>query len=91
MELQEYKREQLLDIIPEQNKQIHTLTAERALLIEENNLQREIVAKRQQKIAEWQNYAQYRKLKLKRWLNKWRRKRKNGSISKKRSGGTWYA
>ena len=61
MELQEYNREQLLYIIQEQNKQIHTLTAERAWLIEDNNLQRETVAKCQQKIAEWQSYAQYRK------------------------------
>ena len=61
MELQEYNQEQLLYIIQEQNKQIHTLTAERAWLIEDNNLQRETVAKCQQKIAEWQSYAQYRK------------------------------
>ena len=61
MNLQEYNREQLLYIIQEQNKQIHTLTAERAWLIEDNNLQRETVAKCQQKIAEWQSYAQYRK------------------------------
>ena len=61
MELQEYNREQLLYIIQEQNKQIHTLTAERAWLIEDNNLQRDTVAKCQQKIAEWQSYAQYRK------------------------------
>ena len=40
---------------------IHTLTAERAWLIEDNNLQRETVAKCQQKIADWQSYAQYRK------------------------------
>ena len=61
MDLQEYNREQLLYIIQEQNKQIHTLTAERAWLVEDNNLQREIVAKCQQKITEWQSYAQYRK------------------------------
>ena len=61
MELQEYNREQLLYIIQEQNKQIHTLTAERAWLIEDNNLQRDTVARCQQKIAEWQSYAQYRK------------------------------
>ena len=61
MDLQEYNREQLLYIIQEQNKQIHTLTAERAWLLEDNNLQREIVAKCQKKIAEWQSYAQYRK------------------------------
>ena len=61
MELQEYNREQLLYIIQEQNKQIHTLTADQAWLIEENNLQRETVAKCQQKITEWQSYAQYRK------------------------------
>ena len=61
MELQEYNQEQLLYIIQEQNKQIHTLTAERAWLIEDNNLQRETAAKCRQKIAEWQSYAQYRK------------------------------
>ena len=61
MDLQEFNREQLLYIIQEQNTQIHTLTAERTWLIEDNNLQREAVAKCQQKIAEWQSYAQYRK------------------------------